>query len=86
MLAGLYHSAVLLGILFHLCHITEAPDGNSNQRGQRHAPVQHKQIDHDGDWYQKIGGHLRYDMGQRDLKLFHPLNDGTFQLPGRSCC
>ena len=78
-LASLNHRPILFRVLFHLGHVTKHPDGDGDKRHQCHAPVQDKEVDHNGDRDQQIGGHFRNDVGQRDLHLLHTLHHGCFQ-------
>ena len=78
-LACLDNRAVLFRVLFHLGHIAKHPDGDGDERHQRHAPVQDKEVDHNGDRDQQIRGHFRNDVSQRDLHLLHTLHHGCFQ-------
>ena len=78
-LASLDHRTILFRVLFHLGHVTKHPDGDGDKRHQCHAPVQGKEVGHNGDRDQQIGGHFWNDVGQRDLHLLHTLHHGRFQ-------
>ena len=59
-------------------------DHSCDKGSKSHSPVQCKNIYCNGNRYQKVGCHLRDQMGQRGLHPFHTVYDGCFILSGWS--
>ena len=54
-----------------------------HQGCQPHPPIQHEDVDRDGQGNQQVGGHLRQQVGQGGLHALHPVHDGGLVLAGR---
>ena len=83
-LTCLNNSTVFFRVFLHLGHVTEHPDRYRNQGYQCHSPIQHKQVNNDGDGDKQVRSHFRDDMCQRDFHLLHTLYHCGFQ-PSRRC-
>ena len=83
-LTCLNNSTVFFRVFLHLGHVTEHPDRYRNQGYQCHSPIQHKQVNNDGDGDKQVRSHFRDDMCQWDFHLLHALHHGRFQ-PTRRC-
>ena len=74
-LGNLHGTFILLSVILHHRHHKRHSHRNGNEREESHSPVQDEKINKNADWDQKIGRHLRKQMGQGTLHAFHLIHN-----------
>ena len=67
----------------HHAIIDHVSQNGRNQSGQRHAPVDHQQIQDDKNRDKYAGGHLGDSVSQRSFQPFRIIYDKLLELAGR---